>query len=418
MAATAPDVAGVIALSAEAKALELRGHMRAAADKYSETLDAALALRAPQCLIVAFLRLELSNLMGALGPGAGPQGRAQELLLEAVETLSARRAAGTLLPGKCRPHEVAWHAARCRQRSMTGGQRMSEADVKECACARARARTHAPNRHSPNRRRRCDARVHSDRRARASAAARRWSTLIGYEALLRAAASFLPAAAASAAHPAPSGSQPASAAIAAEMLVNLVADALNAVATRVKSCPNPTSLLWIAAEMHFVNASAAALSPSALPPPRGDAATKLIAAMRAVMATGVVQSADYGTHAAAMEASQAAMSSVAASRTRGGAGGSGSFAGGFGGSSAGGGAAHDAAACTRSECAHCAGLRAHSGLCALGSCRATVREDGTRLQLCGACRVAAYCCQAHQRADWKRHKVDCSGAFAAQCAKK
>jgi hypothetical protein len=131
-----PDVSGVIALSAEAKAQELRGNMRGAAEKYTNTLDAALALRAPACLIVAFLRLELSNLLNMPGVGTTP-GRGQELLLEAVETLSARKDAKTLLPGKCRPHEVAWHAARCRQRSMTGGQRMSDADVTECASLRA-----------------------------------------------------------------------------------------------------------------------------------------------------------------------------------------------------------------------------------------------------------------------------------------
>ncbi len=228
-------------------------------------------------------------------------------------------------------------------------------------------------------------------------ALRRWSTLIGYEALLRAAAQFLPAAAGSAAAPPPPG-QPAEARLATDLLVNLVADALHAVATRVTACAQPKSLLWIAAEMHYVNAAATALSPRALPPPRSAAAAKLVAAMRAVMATGVVQSEDYGMHAAAMEASQEAMKAAAASRSSGAP-------------------AHDVAACTAAGCAACAGLRAHAGLCALGSCRATAREDGSRLQLCGACRVVAYCGAPHQRADWKRHKGTCSGAFAAQCKK-
>jgi hypothetical protein len=234
----------------------------------------------------------------------------------------------------------------------------------------------------------------------------RWSTLIGYEAFLRAAAQFLPAAAGAARSGGSVGTSPQPAA--AEMLVNVVADALHAVATRVKSCTNPTSLLWIAAEMHFVNSAAVALSPSALPPPRGAAAVKLVTAMRAVMATGVVQSEEYGLHAAAMAASQDAMTAAAAAR-------------GSGNAQAQAQGAHDPAGCgSGAGCAACAGLRRHSALCALAGCVATARADGGgggRLQLCGGCRVAAYCGAAHQRADWKRHKKECSGAFAAQASK-
>jgi hypothetical protein len=41
--------------------------------------------------------------------------------------------------------------------------------------------------------------------------------------------------------------------------------------------------------------------------------------------------------------------------------------------------------------------------CALPSCGATEAYPKT-YKLCGRCRGAAYCCAAHSKEDWKRHK--------------
>jgi hypothetical protein len=48
-------------------------------------------------------------------------------------------------------------------------------------------------------------------------------------------------------------------------------------------------------------------------------------------------------------------------------------------------------------------------LCALAGCSATrAREhSGKKLLRCGRCRTMAYCCVAHQRSDWARHKPEC-----------
>jgi hypothetical protein len=41
--------------------------------------------------------------------------------------------------------------------------------------------------------------------------------------------------------------------------------------------------------------------------------------------------------------------------------------------------------------------------CALPACGATEAYQKT-YKLCGRCRSAAYCCAAHSKEDWKRHK--------------
>jgi len=37
-------------------------------------------------------------------------------------------------------------------------------------------------------------------------------------------------------------------------------------------------------------------------------------------------------------------------------------------------------------------------------------ESDTKLMQCGRCHEAAYCCRAHQRAQWKVHKKSCEKA--------
>jgi hypothetical protein len=76
-------------------------------------------------------------------------------------------------------------------------------------------------------------------------------------------------------------------------------------------------------------------------------------------------------------------------------------------------ARHDAdGACAAAGCKRCATMRARGQLCAAPGCGARRRADDAarRLLRCGRCRVTAYCCVAHQRADWARHKPDCRRA--------
>jgi hypothetical protein len=75
---------------------------------------------------------------------------------------------------------------------------------------------------------------------------------------------------------------------------------------------------------------------------------------------------------------------------------------------------HDARACDAAGCTRCAGQRARGEVCALPSCSARTRADGSgkRLLRCSACEAEAYCGAAHQRADWGRHKPGCRARAA------
>jgi hypothetical protein len=58
---------------------------------------------------------------------------------------------------------------------------------------------------------------------------------------------------------------------------------------------------------------------------------------------------------------------------------------------------------------------AHHGACAFPGCS----PDGSAaadqpLRRCSGCRAASYCCEAHQRADWARHRPECLAARAAE----
>jgi hypothetical protein len=66
---------------------------------------------------------------------------------------------------------------------------------------------------------------------------------------------------------------------------------------------------------------------------------------------------------------------------------------------------HDAKPCKHAGCKRCAAKSATT--CALACCGALKQEDGTQLLHCSRCLAAAYCCAAHQRADWRRHKKEC-----------
>jgi hypothetical protein len=48
-------------------------------------------------------------------------------------------------------------------------------------------------------------------------------------------------------------------------------------------------------------------------------------------------------------------------------------------------------------------------------CRASHRSTGQKLLTCSQCKQVKYCCAEHQKADWKKHKKDCT-AYAAMLA--
>lgn len=71
-------------------------------------------------------------------------------------------------------------------------------------------------------------------------------------------------------------------------------------------------------------------------------------------------------------------------------------------------------------CARCEAMRVDGRMCGARSCGARVRraEEGAaaktrKLPRCAGCGRRAYCCLAHQRDDWGRHKAACKAAQAA-----
>jgi hypothetical protein len=117
----AVDVSRVVALTNKAATLECRGHCARTAETYAEAVAAAQALHQPDCLVVANLHAaHASALLGHPDTAGVPEARRVELrrsaflelLPAAMATLERRMAAGTLLPGACRPYEVAWCAAK------------------------------------------------------------------------------------------------------------------------------------------------------------------------------------------------------------------------------------------------------------------------------------------------------------------
>jgi hypothetical protein len=116
----AVDVSHVVALDKKALTLESRGHWARAAEVYAEAVAAAQALQQPDCVIMAYLQASHASALLAHANMAGvPEARQVELarsafielLPAAMASLQRRKAAGTLLPGACRPYEVAWDAA-------------------------------------------------------------------------------------------------------------------------------------------------------------------------------------------------------------------------------------------------------------------------------------------------------------------
>ena len=80
----------------------------------------------------------------------------------------------------------------------------------------------------------------------------------------------------------------------------------------------------------------------------------------------------------------------------------------------------DACGCGGADaaCERCMRLRAQGKSCGLLGCGLARRADdpGRAMARCARCRRAAYCCSAHQKDDWARHKAECRAPAAAQAA--
>jgi hypothetical protein len=128
----APDYSAASALSEQAATLLAKAHTARAAEKFAAALAAATAGGAPaDCLVLAFLRVQHANasLSHADTPGLARAQRAAalraalspQLLPAAIDTLTARAAAGTLLPGACRPAELAFYRGYKRRLNAVAG---------------------------------------------------------------------------------------------------------------------------------------------------------------------------------------------------------------------------------------------------------------------------------------------------------
>ena len=109
-----------VALGLAATKLKEKAHFARAAEKYGKAaVAAAQELAAEDCLIVAYLRARQADCMSyhcavpTLSDTERDHGRAfaSEMLQQCISTLTRRKEAGTLLPGSCRPAEVAWYRA-------------------------------------------------------------------------------------------------------------------------------------------------------------------------------------------------------------------------------------------------------------------------------------------------------------------
>jgi hypothetical protein len=121
------DLSRVIALSTKGRELSLKAHDARAAEKFGRAAEEAeKALPVPDCLVMCWLREEqLDSLQRHAIASAATPADANDALREAflrllpsvMAVLDRRKAAGTLLPGSCRPVEEAYAMAR-RQHDM------------------------------------------------------------------------------------------------------------------------------------------------------------------------------------------------------------------------------------------------------------------------------------------------------------
>ncbi len=325
------DTARATELSGAALALEFKGHAARAAAKYALAVQAALELAQPDCLVVAFLRLACVNALTcvASAPAMDDQrmSAVQDLFMHqeaALETLQRRLAAGTLLAGCCRPYEVAWYKERTSQTSkLASGPPPSAAGKAE------------------------------------------WATLIGFDALLRAANNILEEVVHMQGFSGERERQRCALVIAALDAITARCDEGAAAVAEAKGQPQ---LLWTTNQTTLVTSVREVVARRQLQPgtPTGAA---LAAAWARLQATGVLSAPLVSAHAMAFERELAAREAARA-------------------------AAAAAPACRT---------------CAFGGCGA--RElHAAHFKSCSACRGVAYCSKEHQVEDWPNHKAACKAA--------
>ena len=106
----------VTALTNKGNELMYKSHFARSAEKFGAAADAAQALGHADCLITANLRAHAANMLlsSTQAPGVSLDDkvaiflRIPPLLRSAIPMLLRRKAAGTLMAGACRPHEVEW----------------------------------------------------------------------------------------------------------------------------------------------------------------------------------------------------------------------------------------------------------------------------------------------------------------------
>ena len=131
------DISRVVELTNKAQRLVSEGHYGHAAAKYGAAIEAARALgpaAGEDCLIVTALMLRQAGelQMHALITESLPDSDSDEVLRFAFCTLLPaaqgallrRKAAGTLLGGACRPHEVAWQVAFRKQAAIIAAKHL------------------------------------------------------------------------------------------------------------------------------------------------------------------------------------------------------------------------------------------------------------------------------------------------------
>lgn len=303
------DVSKAGDLFAKGLKLEGKGRFSDAYKAYSLAVDASRQLGQPDCLIVASLQLACVNVLSALRAAGQSGAQTVSDLLgrqdEALAILRARIADKSVGPGKCRPHEDAFCA-----------KRVSCID-------------------------------HSNKVSPAGRA--EWSTLLGYEALLRAASNVLQTVLAN------QGSTD----ITFVQQHSVVLEALAALTRRMAtldsislaaSTPPTAKAVWVSTETLFATSlrnARTSIQPHSL----------LHAAWMQFEGTGAASVFERSAHQQA-----SAMERLVVSR-------------------------HEASAQQR---------------CALPSCG---KPDAS--SRCSACRLAYYCCRDHQVGHWAIHKLQC-----------
>ena len=132
------DLSRVVALSCKALELQKKGHYARSMEKCAAAIAAAQELAQEDCLVVTHLQLLLNDsLLGyvrtpgvAAEAGDAAERQGFQVLVAAIATLERRRAAGTLLAGKCRKWpEEEWYGHVLQHRQFMVGHPVHTPEV-------------------------------------------------------------------------------------------------------------------------------------------------------------------------------------------------------------------------------------------------------------------------------------------------